>query len=189
MTEWWTYRLSDFLMFEPETYYRLFERLNAALWPMGLVALLTGLWMLTSSWRGERPALIAAVLAILWIIVAYVFHYQRYSTIMLAGKWFAGLFVLEGVLLGIWAYSSRKVSGTVALRGGVYLAGTGLVIWPFIALLAGRNWKGAELFGLAPDPTAVVTIGLLLAIRAPKWLMVIPIIWCLITGATWWAMQ
>ena len=25
MTEWWTYRLSDFLLFAPDTYRRLFE--------------------------------------------------------------------------------------------------------------------------------------------------------------------
>ena len=33
MPEWWTYSLSDFLMFSPRTYYRLFELHNAAIWP------------------------------------------------------------------------------------------------------------------------------------------------------------
>ena len=33
MSEWWTYHLSDFLLFAPRTYYRLFELYNAAIWP------------------------------------------------------------------------------------------------------------------------------------------------------------
>jgi hypothetical protein len=28
MSEWWSYRFSDLLMFSPETYYRLFELYN-----------------------------------------------------------------------------------------------------------------------------------------------------------------
>ena len=29
MSEWWTYRLSNFLLFSPRTYYRLFELYNS----------------------------------------------------------------------------------------------------------------------------------------------------------------
>ena len=46
------------------------------------------------------------------------------------------------------------------------------------------------MFGLAPEPTVVATLGVLLIGRAPgQWtLMVIPVLWCLIGGATLWAM-
>ena len=33
MSEWWTYTISDFLMFSPRTYYRMLERYNTAIWP------------------------------------------------------------------------------------------------------------------------------------------------------------
>jgi hypothetical protein len=33
MSEWWTYRLSDILPFSAQTYFRLFELHNAAVWP------------------------------------------------------------------------------------------------------------------------------------------------------------
>ena len=33
MSEWWTYTLSDFLLFSPRTYYRLLELYNLATWP------------------------------------------------------------------------------------------------------------------------------------------------------------
>lgn len=34
MSEWWTYRLSDFLMFSPATYWRMVERYNREVWPL-----------------------------------------------------------------------------------------------------------------------------------------------------------
>ena len=43
MPEWWTYALSDFLLFSPRTYYRLIERHNAAVWPAQIVTLGLGL--------------------------------------------------------------------------------------------------------------------------------------------------
>jgi hypothetical protein len=42
MSEWWTYRPSDFLLFAPRTYYRLFELYNSEIWPLQIVALLAG---------------------------------------------------------------------------------------------------------------------------------------------------
>ncbi len=36
MSEWWTYTLSDFLLFSARTYYRLFELYNRDVWPAQL---------------------------------------------------------------------------------------------------------------------------------------------------------
>ena len=46
MSEWWSYSLSDFLMFSPRTYYRLFELYNLALWPWHIAGLALGLVVL-----------------------------------------------------------------------------------------------------------------------------------------------
>ena len=40
MSEWWTYRPSDLLMFAPRTYWRLFELHNESLWPMQVLTAL-----------------------------------------------------------------------------------------------------------------------------------------------------
>jgi hypothetical protein len=43
---------------------------------------------------------------------------------------------------------------------------------------------------MAPDPTALATLGvLLLAGARPLWLYPIPVVWCLVSGATLWAMD
>ncbi len=44
MPDWSTYRLEDFLLFSPRTYYRLFELHNAAVWPGQVLALAAAVW-------------------------------------------------------------------------------------------------------------------------------------------------
>ena len=39
MSEWWTYGLSDFLMFSPRTWWRLAEQYHRSLWPVQWVGL------------------------------------------------------------------------------------------------------------------------------------------------------
>ena len=64
------------------------------------------------------------------------------------------------------------------------------MIQPLSGPLAGRAWSQVEIFGIAPDPTVVATLGLVL--RAPvgqRWtLLPIPLAWCAMSGATAWAM-
>ena len=43
----WSYRLSDFLLFSPRVYWRMFELHNAALWPLPLAMLALGIAALT----------------------------------------------------------------------------------------------------------------------------------------------
>ena len=56
-----------------------------------------------------------------------------------------------------------------------------------MAKLGGRPIQAAEVFGIAPDPTAIATLGLL-ATASPKgaaWLLVgVPAAWCLASWAT-----
>jgi hypothetical protein len=60
-----------------------------------------------------------------------------------------------------------------------------------IAPLTGRPWHQADIFGVAPDPTVLATLGLLLLAHGrPRWeLLVVPVLWCVISGATLWAMN
>jgi hypothetical protein len=199
MSEWWTYTLSDFLLFSPHTYYRLFEIYNAAIWPVQLAAIGLGLAILVLLLRPAaqppRTRAIAAVLAACWIWVAIAFHAHRYATINWAAVYFAWAFGLEAALW-IWiAFGGGRLTfeRPVGLGGrvGVGIFLFALAVAPLAAPLLGRGWKSAEVFGVAPDPTVLATLGLLLVARGRGrgWLMVIPVIWSVISGLTLLAMK
>lgn len=182
MSEWWTYTLSDLLMFAPRTYYRLFALYNAAIWPAQPAALSVGLAL---PFLLRHRLLVAGILAGLWLWVAWGFLYSRYATIHWAAPWFALLFVAQAVLL----VALRPRFGVRRRRAGLTLFGFALIGQPLLGLALGRDGAAIELFGLAPDPTAVGSLGLLLT-AAPRWpLLFAPVLWCAVTGATLWAME
>lgn len=196
MSEWWTYTLQDFLLFSPRTYYRLFELYNREIWPAQILTLGAGVAILPLLRRGGAGPgrVIAATLAGCWLWVAWGFHFQRYATINWAATYFAAAFAVEALLL-IWTGVLRgrlhfAAPESAAGRAGLGVALFALVVQPLLGPLAGRDWAQAEIFGVAPDPTALATLGiLLLAANRVHWpLLLIPASWSAVTGATLWAM-
>jgi hypothetical protein len=193
MSEWWTYRLSDFLLFSPQAYFRLFELYNLAVWPAQLAVLGLGAVMALLLWRGGAGVgrIVSALLAAAWLWIAWAFHLQRYATINLAGTHLAAAFAIQAVLL-LWfgVVRDRMAPG----RQRLAWAGVGLFLfalaYPLIGLWLGRPWTQLEVFGLAPDPTVVATLGVALLASPPARgiLLVIPILYCAVGGATLWAM-
>lgn len=196
MSEFWTYGLGDLLMFSPQTYYRLFDLYNTDLWPAQIIAILLGIVILYLWHRGGENSArwIAAMLAACWLWVGWAFHWQRYADINLAANYFAWAFVAEALLL-TWVVLVRNKLLINPAKGPRQRMGMGiflfaLFIHPLIGISLGRSWAQAELFGLTPDPTALATLGILLLVPLRTFwvLAVIPLFWCLITGATLWVM-
>jgi hypothetical protein len=197
MDEWWSYSLSDLLLFSPRTYYRLLERHNEVVWPAQLLtlALGTGILFLLRTPSSKRGRIIAGILALLWVWVAWAFLLSRYATINPVMRYVAPLFVLEALLLVWWGVIGGKLSFAVERRVrakiGAALFMLGLLLYPALATIFGRRWQQAEVFGIAPDPTVIATVGLLLLTSSRfRWgLLPVPLIWCAITAATLWAMN
>lgn len=197
MPEWWSYTLSDFLLFSPRAYYRLLERHNEAVWPAqlltsGLGLAIYGLLRRPTPWLGR---VVSALLAVLWAWVAWAFLWERYATINWAAVYLVPLFVVEaGLLAWIGVVRGRltfPLQRDPAGRLGIVLFILSLCGYPAIAPITGRPWHQAEVFGIAPDPTVIGTLGLLLLAGGhPRWgLLAVPVLWCLVSGATLWAMQ
>jgi hypothetical protein len=186
MSEWWTYRPSDFLMFAPRTWWRLFDLQNEALWPAQWLGALLALVLIVGLWRRHGPTLRVGALglALAWAWVAYGFFWQRYAPINWAAVGFAWAFGLQALGLLALSFQHPVRTTTATLRHGV---GMGLLLWallahPLLPLAFDRPWTQAEVIGLAPDPTAIATLGLLLGIDAgPRALL-----WLLRTGAIAW---
>jgi hypothetical protein len=189
MSEWWTYRAEDFLLFSPRVYWRLFELHNAALWPLHIVTLAAGVIILLLIAR--RPGVgrwVSLILAMLWIFVGWSFLWNRYATINWAAAYVAPAFFVEGALLLIAsvlddpAFDRRGPAGWT----GYLILGFALAGQPLLASLQGRGWASSEVLGIAPDPTAMATLGVLVLARGRllPWLLPIPALWCLLSGMT-----
>ena len=172
----------------------MFELHNAALWPLPLVTLAGGTAMLALAVlrprQSGRP--IAISLAVLWAWVGWSFVWERYAAINWAAVYAAPLFAIEALLFVILggafsrlSFESRQVRG----MAGMLLVALALG-YPLLAPLFGRPWHGAEFFGIAPDPTAIATLGFLLMARGRSALLLypIPLLWCLASGLTLSAM-
>jgi hypothetical protein len=190
MSEWWTYTLSDLLMFSKATYFRLFELQNLALWPLQLLALAAGIALFACLWLGGAKAgrAVAVLLALAWLHVAWRYFSQRYATIHTGAPYFAIGFALQAVLL-FWLACRRqgaRLIGPIGSLGKLALgiALVALIVYPLLAPLGGRPWMQAELFGLAPDPTVALTLAALLLWRAHWLLWIVPLLWCVISSAT-----
>lgn len=196
MAEWWSYRLEDFLLFSPRTYFRLHELYNLEIWPAQLVALALGVLVLVLGLQHGRVQrrIAMALLALGWCWVAWAFHYRHYATINWAAPWFGAAFAVEAGLLA-WFGVLR---GAITLnpfrdwrtRAGLALFVFALLLHPPFEVLLGRSWMEAGVFGTSPDPTVLATLGILLMARhCHRLLLPVPLAWCAVGGATLWTMD
>jgi hypothetical protein len=192
MIDWLTYSLSDVVPFSREAYLRLFELYNRRFWPAGAIGLALGLGML---WLLDRPGagrirMSLSALAVCWLWIAWAFHRETYAQLNWAAPYAAAAFAAQGLMLFAVAFAfgrSSLVERTdKAARIGVALAALAILATPLPGLAWDRSWQGLELFGSAPDPTILATLGLMLLIR--HWLrpllMIVPMTWSLASGLT-----
>ncbi len=173
MTEWSSYELSDFLMFSAATYWRLVERLNAQAWPWQVFAVATGLllaWMAAVR-KPLAVTVMAGVLAVAWFHVGWAFHWQAFAPINWGARYLAWAFGVQAVLLLILLLCvvlrlGGRAEPSVRMRWtGVIVALVAIVGYPVVTALIGGALARAEVAGWMPEPTALATIGLLLATR------------------------
>lgn len=197
MQDWWTYTLSDFLMFSPRTYWRLVELYNQWVWPGQLVALAGGLAAvaLAVSARPGSGRVLAVLLAGAWLWVGGAFHWQHYATINWGAKYLAiACAVQAGLLAALWLLrpGHPQAPEGMASRAATVLALATVLVYPAAGWAFGRPSTQAEVAGLMPEPTALATLALLLAARRPpalRWLLaVIPLASLLVGAATLWTM-
>lgn len=191
MSEWWAYRPEDLLLFSPRVFWRMFELHNTAFWPLHLATLAAGLAIVLLALRRSHGQVlwVALILAALWAFVGWSFLWNRYAAINWAIAYAAPAFGLQAMLLAIGgaargglAFDRRDIAGWL----GLVIAVIGVVVYPLVPSLFGRPWTSAEVFGIEPDPTAIATLGVLLAAsgRLVPLLFPIPLLWLLLSGLT-----
>ncbi|MBK0398485.1 hypothetical protein H0I76_04735 [Limibaculum sp. M0105] len=191
MTDWLSYSPGDFLMFGPDVYWRLFALQNLSLWPLPVFAAGTGVTMLGALATPGRWKLrvIWLALALAWLGSAH-FIAARYVPInwpMKYAVWGFGVesaLIVAAVLTG--ALLARDSRSGISRTLGIGLIAYAVLLHPLIGLGFRRAFDQAEIIGLAPDPTALASLGLLLLIRRSPLraaLSIVPVAWC-VTSAT-----
>lgn len=193
MPAWLSYRPEDFLLFSERAYWRLFELSNQAVWPLQIATLLLATAILVAILRPTpwSDRAIAALMAVAWIWVGLRFLGLYYGDINWMATYAIPLFVAEGLLLAWFGFVRNRTRFAVHCQVpcllGLTLFACALALHPVFAVAAGRSLSSAEVIGIAPDPTAIATLGLLCLVRQGRlaWLLLfVPLLWCLVSTTT-----
>ena len=149
------------------------------------------IWMLRGGAAVGR--LITGMLALAWLWVGLVFHGFYFADINFSAPLYAGLFVLQSLLL--WWHTGSRGQLVVAYRmdvagwiGGLLLF-YAVIGYPLLDYLNGHT-AGVRLTGIAAGPTALLTIALLLLMSGPTplYLFLIPALWTFVAGFSGWVL-
>jgi hypothetical protein len=154
--------------------------------------------------RAAAPTVLVIALGglgLLWLLIAWGFHARLWAPVFSAAPAYALLFALQGVALAAvamwtvrcarkgpalrssgWSWAERGARPRVAAA----LTLSAVLLHPWVGWVAGHTDRPLEWFGLAPEPTVVVTLALWLVLRSPlsawgRWawrlLGVVPLAW------------
>ena len=187
--------------YDAEVLTQVYTQYNTAIWPAQPAALLLALavfWLAAAPLHnmagrgGARP--VGAVLAAAWLWCGLVFFRGSMAPLDFMAPVYAWTFAAQAALLA-WALLWRGLP--MVFRpdgrgiGGLALAAFALFGLPLISGLGDAGFAAARLVGVAPGPTALFTLGLLLLAegRARWLLMLLPLAWCAVAGVTAWALN
>jgi hypothetical protein len=179
------------LPFSRAQFLEVFSTYNAAIWPSQVVAAVMGLaviaLLVTDAARAHQ--LIAGVLSAFWAFMSVGYHFIYFSEINATALAFGIGFMIASVVFLVEGVVRARIrfSWTAGPRG--WIAGVlmiySLVVYPLLGLLVWTPYPETPLFGVAPCPTTIFTIGLLILARyrSPLLLAAIPLIWSGIGGS------
>lgn len=177
--------------FTVDEFFAVFAAWNAAIWPLQPVTLLAGVVLAVAALRtgGVGGGPVYALLAAMWAINGIGYHGLYFSRINPLAPAFAAAFVAEAALLAAAAWRDRRAR-FAAGRGWRQLAGAALIAfalaaYPLWGHLAGHRYPAVPVFGVAPCPTTIFTIGMLL-LGQGRWVtaaLAIPALWSAVGGS------
>lgn len=186
------------LPFEASTWLAILGQYNTAIWPLHGIGALLALVAVGLVVSGSRAAgrVIGLLLGVLWIWTGVAFFGGSLAPFHFASEWLAGVFVAQGLML-VFALTLMGQArfgwpGGLAGSGAIVMIIYALAGYPLLDLaLTGTPWAQLQYVGVAPGPTMLLTLGLLLLVqpRPPLVLAIIPLLWALVTGYMAWGLD
>ena len=177
--------------FTQEEFFEVFAAYNAAIWPLPLLTYLLGAVAVGLTLARSRVAtvMILIALALMWFVNGAAYHWSFFAEINPVARGFAILFALQGLLLQGTSFLSTTFRITAERDArtvvGLGLAAFAMLLYPALGWLAGHTYPAVPVFSVAPCPTTIFTIGLLLmgTWQVARWLLLIPAVWAVIGGS------
>jgi Family of unknown function (DUF6064) len=174
--------------FTIEQFLGVFVDYNSAIWPAQIGMYVLGLIATTALWvkRLFATRLILFILTLMWAWNAIGYHFLFFSSINPAANIFAGFYVLQAFLFAMCGAAANNVSFKVErdFRSafGLTFVFYAMAIYPALGVRAGHGLMIGPMFGVAPCPTTIFTIGTLMLARGRVviWLSVIPVMWSIV---------
>lgn len=175
------------MSFTTEHFLNVFKSYNLTVWPAQFILLILAILSIYLAVYKTKYSnkIILAVLVFYWFWMGIVYHFIFFTAINPLAYFFAGLFVLQGVLFYFFGFVRdelhfkyvNNVKGLTAIILFLYA----LIFYPLLGYAFGHHYPGTPTFGL-PCPTTIFTFGLLLLLegKVNKFLFVIPVLWSLI---------
>lgn len=180
------------LPFDAEQFFAVFAAYNAVIWPAQLLAYGLGLAAIVALLFSHpvRERMILSILALMWAWNGLAYHLVEFASVNPAAHGFALLFMMQAAIFAFRAIvlGDLRFEMTVGWRSVASIAFMvySLLIYEVIGVIFGHGLMQGPLFGVAPCPSTIFTIGLLLLAngRSQVWLSGIPLLWAAIgTGA------
>ena len=121
----------------------------------------------------------------LWAFTGIGYHLAFFARINPLAPVFAGFFVVQAILFLVAAIrpGDLRLSTALALPSvlGLAIIFYAMAVYPVLGSWAGHGGMAGPMFGLAPCPTTIFTLGLLMIARGRwvVWLSIIPVLWSL----------
>lgn len=174
--------------FTTAQFFAVFSAYNAAIWPLQILVYALGVVAVVALWLSGSAStrVIAIALAIMWAINGAGYHLLFFSEINPVAGGFAAMFLLQSLLFaaaGIRSTDLRfDVGRNVRSVFGLVIIVYALLIYELLGYWAGHGLLSGPMFGVAPCPTTIFTLGMLMLARG-RWVMrlsIIPVLWSLV---------
>lgn len=180
--------------YSADVYSAIISDHNLSLWPLQIFIVVLCLCVIGLARRGGANNVAFMIMAAFWIWCGVHFHIVTYATINWAAQYFGYAFIIQGVAIAVWALWTR--GQFVEPQSRIWdWTGIGLIIGaaalhPLLLWAMDAPLTRAEIAGVMPTPTALLTLGILFLIprRSALWLLIMPIVWSLWDGLSAWTL-
>lgn len=177
--------------FTTDEFFSVFARYNEAIWPSQVLAYVfaaLAVWALARLTRW-RTKVLTAILAVMWAVNGIGYHWIFFTEVNPAAWAFGLAFVVQALALAGSAYMSPGFSFEVRQDErsfvGLALMAFATIVYPIWGWQAGHSYPATPMFGVAPCPTTIFTVGLLLlgTWNVTRWLLIMPALWSALGGS------